>query len=144
MPIREADADEASAYACLISHADDEHGRSESIKAVADTVVTKTASTANTMTNSCSRPAPKDYAFLFVGICIGLFVGQYAFPSSSGPSANQMSSLGSGTSNSSPNTNGEAKMPPLSDLVDGNNIRGDVSWMLDFSIVDFPKGGTTW
>ena len=139
MPICEADADEASAYACLISHADGEHGRSESIKAVADTVVTTTAPTASTMTNSCSHPAPKDYAFLFVGICIGLFLGQY-----SGPSADQMPSLSSGTSNSSPNTNGEAPMPPLSDLIDGNNIRGDVSWMLDFSIVDFPKGGTTW
>ena len=143
MPIREADADEASAYACLISHADDEHGRSESIKAVADTVVTKTASTANTMTNSCSRPAPKDYAFLFVGTCIGLFVGQYAFPSSSGR-ADQTPSLSSGTTNSNPKANGEMPMPPLSDLIDGNNIRGDVSWMLDFSIVDFPKGGTTW
>ena len=143
MPTCEADADEASAYACLISHAGGEDGRSESIKAVADTVVTTTAPTAR-MTSSCSRPAPKDYAFLFVGTCIGLFVGQYAFPSSSEPRADQMPSLSSGTTNSNPNANGEMPMPPLSDLIDGNNIRGDVSWMLDFSIVDFPKGGTTW
>lgn len=133
--------DEASSYACLISHGGDEHGQ-RSKRAIAETVTT-TAPTAG-MTNSCSRPAPKDYAFLFVGICIGLFVGQHAFPSSSGLSADQVPSLSSGTSNSSPNANGELPMPPLSDLIDGNNIRGDVSWMLDFSIVDFPKGGTTW
>ena len=34
-------------------------------------------------------------------------------------------------------------VPPLSSLVSGNEIVGDVGWMVDFSIVDFPKCGTT-
>lgn len=33
--------------------------------------------------------------------------------------------------------------PPLDSLVQGRNITGDVSWLLDFSIVGFPKCGTS-
>jgi len=107
------------------------------------------------MTNPCPRPAPlpKDYAFLFVGMCIGLFLGQHVFTSTSNADQTQpvgiesdiepssLSSLGSNA-----NAVGELPtlhVPPLSELVDGNHIRGDVSWMLDFSIVDYPKAGTT-
>eukprot|EP00567_Pseudictyota_dubia_P000648 CAMPEP_0197467148 /NCGR_PEP_ID=MMETSP1175-20131217/65419_1 /TAXON_ID=1003142 /ORGANISM="Triceratium dubium, Strain CCMP147" /LENGTH=499 /DNA_ID=CAMNT_0043003211 /DNA_START=56 /DNA_END=1555 /DNA_ORIENTATION=+ len=34
-------------------------------------------------------------------------------------------------------------LPPLSSLVRGGQITGDVSWLLDFAVVDFPKCGTT-
>jgi hypothetical protein len=33
--------------------------------------------------------------------------------------------------------------PPLTALVDGWNITGDVSWLIQFSIIGFPKSGTS-
>lgn len=126
-PTTMSEAEEASAHACLISHGN-LHGRSN---VAADGDNTQVA-----MTGSCGRPAPKDYALLFVGVCIGLFLGQHA---SSTASANQMPSSGR------PSVGPIASpIPPLNELIEGNDILGDVSWMLDFSIVDFPKGGTTW
>ena len=38
---------------------------------------------------------------------------------------------------------GLGDMPPLSDIVHGRDVIGNVSWLLDFAIVGFPKCGTT-
>ena len=36
------------------------------------------------------------------------------------------------------------ELPPLEELIDSNgNVIGDISWMLDFAIIAFPKAGTT-
>jgi len=67
----------------------------------------------------------KDLAFLAVGICIGIFFGRdYAIRDSPAPPSSY-------------------RVPPLSELIEGNGIKGNVSWMLDFSVADYPKAGTT-
>lgn len=39
---------------------------------------------------------------------------------------------------------GVRPLPPLSELIDGDGrVIGDISWMLDFAIIGFPKAGTT-
>jgi len=124
-----SEADEASAYACLMPNGGGSTQRSASVVAA-------------TMTNPCSRPSlPKDYAFLFVGICIGIFLGQHVFSSTSNANADQTQTVGIDSGIEPPGFS--SAVPPLSELVNGNHIRGDVSWMLNFSIVDYPKAGTT-
>eukprot|EP00977_Amphora_coffeiformis_P010974 scaffold2614_cov132-Amphora_coffeaeformis.AAC.1 len=38
---------------------------------------------------------------------------------------------------------GLGERPPLSEIVNGRNVIGNVSWLLDFAVVGFPKCGTT-
>ena len=80
----------------------------------------------------------KDLAFLTIGICIGIFLGgKYAIGNSTTP----LSDSRRPSNNLAPTA--RLKIPPLSDLLRGDDIRGNVSWMLDFSIADYPKAGTT-
>jgi len=49
------------------------------------------------------------------------------------------------TLNTEPDTHSpeDSPLPPLSDLIDENNIIGDVQFLLDFAIIGHPKTGTT-
>lgn len=87
-------------------------------------------------------PQLKDIAFLAIGICIGTFLGQYALRSPSISPNNEFLPNESSQSNNEERAS-TIHVPPISELIDGNSITGNVSWMLDFSIADYPKAGTT-
>ena len=99
-----SEADEASAYACLMPKGGSTQRRASSV------VVAM-------MTNPSSRPSPKDYAFLFVGICIGVFLGQHVFSSTSNANVDQTQTVGI-DSGIEP-LGFSSAVPPLSELVDG-------------------------
>lgn len=52
-----------------------------------------------------------------------------------------------GVTNNTPKivSDARADLPPIDELIsqDGTTIIGDISWMLDFAIIAFPKSGTT-
>lgn len=75
-------------------------------------------------------------------VCICLFAG-FVYSRLLSHVVSSASSSAQSSTGPSINTPATFQKPPLEKYVQGWNITGDVSWLLDFSIVGFPKTGTS-
>lgn len=88
-----------------------------------------------------SKPTTQLPLFNLISLALGVLLGFVLGETALHPRGVSISQHGSGGDNAVANF--EAPYPELSELVDRGDIVGDVSWILDFSIADFPKAGTT-
>ena len=105
---------------------------------------------------TCNRRTPPKFssrkltAFYFFILTVVFMCGRHLLPrppSVYNNSNNTKSSAPSTTEITTTNTNSDSTtitIPPLKDLIDKNGkVISDISWMLDFAIIGFPKSGTS-
>ncbi|KAK1741144.1 hypothetical protein QTG54_008396 [Skeletonema marinoi] len=104
---------------------------------------------------ACNRRTPPKFssrkltAFYFFILTVVFMCGRHLLlrPPSVKNNSNNTKSSASSTTEITPTTNSNSTtiiIPPLKDLIDKNGkVISDISWMLDFAIIGFPKSGTS-